>query len=485
MSEKRLWNQIKNTLQKKFQGKLLSSVLNSVTLESFNVHGEKHLRIKVPSAFHQDVLKKHLSHIQTYIRKQGSPHKTVHIQKAHFDSLSLKPMPTHKVSLTKSLSPSVPFQKRNVFSSKWTFSSFIEGPNNCFAFSLAKSVAKHPCKNNANPLFIHGDSGLGKTHLLHAIGHFLEKEAPLMKVFYLPAERFFNDCISHIRKNEMPAFRQKYRQNIHVLLLDDVQILGRGESTQEEFFHTFENLKQNGCQIVLASDQKPAHIKGLKSRIKTRFEGGIIADIQAPDKDTKTAIIKNKAETVSLSLSEEIISYLASLPTNSVRETEGHLNKIKMFCELQKKRPSLFLAQELFSEEPSPYSLIQKGSHSVYKRKPGYLPPKSGPSSPPFSSKPLKIKDIQKHICFRFHLSLSDLKSSSRLKYIVQARNWAIYITRKELNLSLAEIGYYFGNRNHSTVSNSLKKVEIQIQKNTKIRKDIQELRNFIHKTDF
>ena len=309
-------------------------------------------------------------------------------------------------------------------------------------------------------MFIYGPSGLGKTHLLHAIGNKLEKEAPQLKVLYLPAERFFNDCINHIRTGSMPAFRQKYRQNIHVLLLDDIQILGKGESIQEEFFHTFENLKQSGCQIVLVSDQKPKNIKGLKSRIQTRFEGGVVADIQAPDKDTKKAIIKNKSH---ISLSEDIISYITELPSTSIRELEGYLNKIKMFCELQNKTPSLSIAQQLFSEEKN-------------------LPPEKDFSMPFLLTKNPKVKDILKKVCSRFGIKGSELKSPSRLQHITLARNTAIYLIRTELNLSLVEIGRLLGNRNHSTVLNSLKTVEKQQKKNQRIAKDIQELRTIIHK---
>ncbi len=455
MSEQQLWNQIKETLQKKLPGKLLGPVLNTVTLESSFSSGQKHFTLKVPSLFHQEILKKHFSHIQSQIQTQGGSLKITGIKKT-----SLSPA-RRKI---QSPPPRPPYssqpQKNSAFFTKWTFPSFIQGPNNCFALSLAQSVAKKPVKNSSNPLFIYGPSGLGKTHLLHAIGNKLEKEAPQLKVLYLPAERFFNDCINHIRTGNMPAFRQKYRQNIHVLLLDDIQILGKGESIQEEFFHTFENLKQSGCQIVLVSDQKPKNIKGLKSRIQTRFEGGVVADIQAPDKDTKKAIIKNKSH---INLSEDIISYITELPSTSIRELEGYLNKIKMFCELQNKTPSLPIAQQLFSEEKN-------------------LPPEKDFSRPFPPTKNPKVKDILKKVCTRFGIKGSELKSPSRLQHITLARNTAIYLIRTELNLSLVEIGRLLGNRNHSTVLNSLKTVERQQKKNQRIAKDIQELRTIIHK---
>ena len=462
LSEQQLWNQIKKQLQENLQGRLLHCVLNTVIMESVFSQGHKHFTLKVPSSFHKKILKNQLSNIQEQIKTQGIAYKTIDIKKN-----PLSPLPPPRPPLPP-FPTKTPHKKDSSFFSKWTFSSFIQGPNNRFAFSLAQSVATQPNNNSSNPLFIYGPSGMGKTHLLHAIGNTLEREKPLLNVRYLPAERFLNDCINHIRKNKMPDFRQKYRKNLHVLLLDDIQILGRGESTQEEFFHTFESLKQENCQIVLVSDQKPKNIKGLKERIKTRFEGGVVASIQTPDRDTRTAIIKSKAQELHFNISEEIILYIAQIPTHSVRELEGLLNKIKMFCELQNKNLSLSLAQELFSKEEPSFIQNTPSNSSVFS------------SVSPHSLKAVNI--LQKAVCSRFHLKISDLKSKSRLKHLVQARNLAIYIARKELNLPLTEIGRLFGNRNHSTVLNSLKNIEKQQQQNKGLAKNIRELVILFHK---
>ena len=466
MSEQQLWSHIKKNLQKNLQGKLLLSVLNTARLESFTSQGQKHLTIKVPSSFHQNILKSHLENIQTQVKLYGAPYKTINIEKTPFNASSAPTIKTLYPPPSPNPSPAEKkLQRPSSFSSSWTFSSFVQGPNNCFAFSLAKSIAAQPLKNNSNPLFIYGPSGMGKTHLLHAIGNALEKEKPHLKVCYLPTERFFNDCINHIRKNDMPSFRQKYRKNIHVLLLDDIQILGKGESIQEEFFHTFESLKQGNCQIVLASDQKPKNIKGLKERVRTRFSGGVIADIQSPDKDTKTAIIRDKAQRRHLKLSGEIVDYIANTPSCSIRETEGHLNKLKMFCELQNRPPSLSLAQELFSNEVEKINPPTSSFDTV------------SPSLPSRDN----IKVLQRGVCSLFNIKTSDLKSRSRSKHLVQARNLAIYVAREDLKLSLSEIGFLFGNRNHSTVLNSLKKIKQQ-QNNNDFSKNLRRLRMFINK---
>ena len=318
-------------------------------------------------------------------------------------------------------------------------------------------MAKCPGQSNTNPLFLYGPSGLGKTHLLHAIGNFLEKTKPHLKVKYLAAERFFNDCISYIRQGQMPQFRQKYRQNIQVLLLDDVQILGKGESIQDEFFHTFESLKQAGTQIVLAGDQKPQNIKGLKTRIKTRFEGGVVADIQPPDKDTKRAILQNKAKKQKLFLSEEVLARLAEEPFSSVREMEGALNKIKMFCELKNQAPTL--------------SLVKKLVKVLAPALPSTL-----------ESKEKQIKTLQKVICDYFQLPLSRLKGRERSKPLVYVRNIAVFLMRKELSLPLTKIGQCLGERDHSTVVNSLKALQRLQMTDPKTSKDINNLQKLFHK---
>ena len=454
MSEQLLWKQIKNTLQKNSQGKLLHSVLNTTTLESSSLREKNQLTLNVPSAFHQQVLKNHLSFIQAYVKKRGISFK-INIQKPN--------IPKKRPLLKKEEKRAISKEKISPFSEYWTFCSFVQGPENCFTFCLAESIAKKPSQNNTNPLFIYGPSGVGKTHLLHAIGNYLHKEKPQIKTLYLPAERFFNDCINHIRKNEMSLFRQKYRNNIQVLLLDDVQILGKGDSTQEEFFHTFETLKNQGCQIVLASDQKPHNIKGLKERIKTRFEGGVISEIGSPDKDTRIAILKSKSQKYKLNLSEEIVSYIANIPTSSIRQLEGHLNKIKMFCELQNKKISLSLVQDLFknSSNCADYSAGTPFLNSFTKDQ--------------------KIKLIQKEVCHFFHIKLSEMKSRERDRKFVQARNIAMYIVHKNLKLSLTEMGWHFGKRDHSTVLYSLKNLKTQQLKDQKILSNINNLQNIIH----
>ena len=458
--DQKLWNHIKVHIQKDFPGKVLHSVLNVVRLESKSLNGQKSLIFHVPSTYHQKILQNNLPKIQEKIKNMGLSSNIFHIQ----NNLSLSPEPIKKLlptSPTKgAMAKNTPQNRPKSFFTKWTFSSFIEGPNNRFALSVAKSIAKNPFKPCSNPFFIYGPSGIGKTHLLHAIGNSLQTHHPSLKALYLPAERFFNDFINHVRKNEMADFRKKYRKNINVLLIDDVQILGKGESSQEEFFHTYESLKQAGTHIILACDQKPKNIKGLKARIKTRFEGGVIADISTPDQDTKMAIIKNKVKGWALPFPEEVINFLASVSIQSIREIEGHLNKIKMFCELQNMPLSMELAKKLFSKD---FAKQNKLSHEsgFKKQKPQEL-----------------IQFIQKLASQHFSLSVAQIKSQSRKKSLVLARNHDIFIAREDFKLSLKNIAEGF-NRDHSTILNSLKNIE----KSDKNNPDLKKLRQVIHKS--
>ena len=447
-SSRSLWGQVKGQLRSRFKGRLFDSVLNVASVEEENKEDSKGLiTLEVPSVFHQKLLKQWLFQI-----KEQTQALRVEFQVALSSKTLSLPAPTNPLPVLKTQT------KLKVFNPQWTFASFIEGPNNSFAYSLAKSVAHAPSQNQSNPLFIYGPSGLGKTHLLHAIGNRLKQEKPHLRVLYLSAERFFNDCISHIRKNEMSVFREKYRKNIQVLLLDDVPILGRGESTQDEFFHTYESLKQAGCQIVLTSDQSPKDIKGLKSRIQTRFEGGVLADIQAPDRDTVRAIIKAKAD--NLNIPEEVMSRLTRMPAESVREVEGRINKIKMFCELRKQSFSLSLFNQIFAEELS-LSSRRGGVERVSRL------------SAINSFGPAKAQEIQKVISSKFGVSLQELRSSSRKKPVVEARNIAIYLIRECVRMPLSDIGCFFGGRKHSTLLNSLKNINNHLKKNTKLAKKL------------
>ena len=477
MLEQKLWDFIRKNIEKTGQNShIFHSVASQVQLESHLSDGKKSFILKVPSPFYQNILHDYLPKIIEQMKTQKllpkeEDYKHIKIISSGKSFVQKQPISLNSTEINyqnhqKTNFPKYPKRSSNSFIKTWNFSSFIQGSSNCFALAVAKSIAVNPAGNHSNPFFIYGGSGLGKTHLLHAIGLQVEKKHPHLTVRYLSAERFFNECILHIRKNEMDKFRQKYRHNIDILLLDDVQILGRGESTQEEFFHTFEALVQGRCQIVLASDAAPKNIKGLKTRIKTRFGGGVVADIQYPDPETKLAILKNKTFALKLSLGEELLSYILKIPTDSIRELEGYLNKIKIFCELQKTSPSLELLENLF-----PFISHEKNS--------------SLPNQKNFIETPPKTKrvltTIQKEVCSFFNLkNESELCARNRNIKLISARNIAMHIARQDFHISLAEIGKFFGGRDHSTVLKALQKNQILLSADKPFKSTFQQIQQNI-----
>lgn len=340
-------------------------------------------------------------------------------------------------------------KNRDALNAEYTFSTFVVGRNNEFAHAASYSIAKNPGADNYNPLFICGPTGMGKTHLLNAVGNYIRDNFPQLKISYLSAEKFLNECISSIRRNEMDKFRKKYRHNSNVLLIDDVQILGRGQAVQEEFFYTLNEFFENGQQVVVASDRMPKDIIGLEDRIRTRLEWGLIADIQMPDIETRVAILKYKAERRGIRLPNDVVSYIARISKRSIRELEGNLNKVKMFSELQGLSINLELAKKVLSTHDETVTIT--------------------------------IDEIKKICAEHFKVKVSDLNSKSRTKSIVIARQAAMFFIKKHLDKSYVDIGRNFGGRDHTTVMNALRRIEDQQHKNLDLKRDIEEIEAKIH----
>lgn len=338
---------------------------------------------------------------------------------------------------------------RDMLNADYTFSTFVVGRNNEFAHAASFSIAESPGKENYNPLFICGPTGMGKTHLLNAVGNHIRQNFPHLRILYVSAERFLNECISSIRRNEMDRFRLRYRDQCDVLLMDDIQILGRGEAVQEEFFHTLNDFFEKDQQVIVASDRMPKDIKGLEDRIRTRLEWGLIADIQMPDIETRVAILKYKAERKNILLPNEVIGHVARISKRSIRELEGNLNKIKMFSELQGLPIDLDLAKRVLSTHDDIATIT--------------------------------IDDIQKLVADHYKVRLPDLKAKTRTKPLVTARQVAMFLVKKHLDKSLVDIGRSFGGRDHTTVMNALHRIEDQLNKDSEIKRDIEELEGRIH----
>ncbi len=342
-----------------------------------------------------------------------------------------------------------PSKSSDFLNHEYTFSTFVVGRNNEFAHATSYRIAQRPGSEGYNPLFICGPTGMGKTHLLHAVGNHIKENLPHLKIFYISAERFLNECISSIRRGEMDKFRHRYREKCDLLLMDDIQVLGKGEAVQEEFFHTLNDFFEKGHQVVVASDRMPKDIKGLEDRIRTRLEWGLIADIQMPEFETRLAILRYKAEKKMISISNEVATYIAKISKRSIRELEGNLNKVKMFSELQGLQINLELTKKVLAVHDETTTMT--------------------------------IEDIQKLTAEHFKVRVVDLKSKNRSKPLLLSRQLAMYLIKHNLDKSLVEIGRAFGGRDHTTVLNALRKMEKELNKNSDLKKDYEDLQNRIH----
>ncbi len=331
----------------------------------------------------------------------------------------------------------------------FTFSTFVVGKNSEFAHAATYNVSQNPGADDYNPLFIYGPSGMGKTHLLNAAANQIRKNYPHLRITYISAERFLNECVSAIRRQEMDKFRQKYRENSDIIVVDDVQYIGRGEAVQEEFFHTINTFIEKKRQVILASDRMPKDILGLEDRSRTRLERGLIADITMPDLETRIAILRYKAENFNIRISEDTIQYIARISKKSIRELEGNLKKIKMYSELQGLQINLELARKVLAHHENTVTI--------------------------------SIEEIQRIVSEHFKIRVSDLKSTSRAKPIVVPRQIAMYLIKKFLDKSLVDIGKAFGGKDHTTVISSLEKIENLQNKDAQFKNDIDDLINQIH----
>ncbi|HEX6162056.1 MAG TPA: chromosomal replication initiator protein DnaA [Vicinamibacterales bacterium] len=327
---------------------------------------------------------------------------------------------------------------------RYTFDTFIVGPSNQFAHAACRAVAETPSRSY-NPLFIHGGVGLGKTHLMHAIGHYVVQHHPGLVLTYISSERFMNEMINAVRFDRILDFRSRYR-SVDVLLVDDIQFVSGKEGTQNEFFHTFNALHDAQKQIVISSDRPPHEIPALEERLRSRFEWGLIADIQVPDVETKAAILKRKAEEEGVPLANDVAMFMASRIKSNVRELEGSLIRLIAYSSLTTKPLTIELAQDVLK------NVIDHDEKAV------------------------TIEQIQKYVADYYHLKLNELKSRNNSKSVAMPRQVAMYLCKSLTHASLPEIGRSFGGKHHSTVIHSIKKVEDLRKKNNDFDKQVANL---------
>ncbi|MFQ5917660.1 MAG: chromosomal replication initiator protein DnaA [Candidatus Binatia bacterium] len=430
-----LWPRLLASLE----GKLPSVVLDTWIRPSRLVSPERdHLQIITPNSFSRDYIVEHyLDTIKSAARAclGGEPRVTVVVDR----------FPTGAPPRSRaSGSPPASTVPASGLTPRYTFDTFVVGSSNQFAQAACLAVAEQP-STAYNPLFIYGGVGLGKTHLLHAVGHQLYRLYPHLRVLYLPSERFTNDLINAIRYDRTAEFRAKYR-TIDLLLIDDIQFVSGKERTQEEWFHTFNDLYDSRKQLVISSDCSPKEIPEIEERLRSRFEWGLIADIQPPDFETRVAILRKKAESDHVRLLDDVAYLIANRIKSNIRELEGSLTRMIAFCALTGREMTSDLAQEVLSD-------LWGEDRKV-----------------------ITIEQIQRKVADFFGLKPLDLKAKTRTRAVAFPRQVGMYLCRQLTHASLIEVGRAFGGKDHTTVIHAVEKIQRLLQEDSKLQKTIDTL---------
>ena len=404
------------------------------------------IKISVPNSFTQDILEKRykdlvINSIEAACSKTYKLEFLIasEIQEAEEKEVRTKEPKKDSIAIT------VNDEMSSILNPKYTFDSFVIGNSNRFAHAASLAVAESPAKAY-NPLFIYGGVGLGKTHLMHAIGHYILQNNPSAKVAYVSSEKFTNELINAIKDDKNEEFRTKYR-SVDVLLIDDIQFIAGKERTQEEFFHTFNTLHEANKQIILSSDRPPKEIPTLEDRLRSRFEWGLIADIQAPDFETRMAILKKKADVEKLNVPNEVMVYIATKIKSNIRELEGALIRIVAYSSLTNREITVDLATEALKD--------------IISNK---------------QNKSITIDLIQDVVAAYFNLRVEDLKSQRRTRNVAYPRQIAMYLSRKLTDMSLPKIGEEFGGRDHTTVIHAYEKISESLNNDESLENTVNDI---------
>lgn len=403
------------------------------------------IRISVPNSFTQDILEKRYKDLVANSIKSicSKLYKIEFLIASDIKSDETSKEDTPELKKNKAVL--ISDELSTTLNPKYTFDSFVIGNSNRFAHAASLAVAEAPAKAY-NPLFIYGGVGLGKTHLMHAIGHYILDSNPNARVEYVSSEKFTNELINAIKDDKNEEFRNKYR-NVDVLLIDDIQFIAGKERTQEEFFHTFNALHDANKQIILSSDRPPKEIPTLEDRLRSRFEWGLIADIQVPDFETRMAILKKKADVEKLNVANEVMVYIATKIKSNIRELEGALIRIVAYSSLTNKEITVDLASEALKD--------------IISKKQG---------------KNITISIIQDIVASYFNLRIEDLKSQRRTRNIAYPRQIAMYLSRKLTDMSLPKIGEEFGGRDHTTVIHAYEKISENLNTDESLQHTIEDI---------
>jgi chromosomal replication initiator protein len=446
------WDKTSKIIQEKISKQNFDTWIKPIKIVAME---DKCVQLAVPNKFFKDwLLDNYASTIKQSLQNAAGIDVDIDFVLSKNKETDSEPAAKH-TAYTKNTSAATISRGKNFsfLNDNYNFDRFVVGPCNQFAHAASTAVAKQPAKNY-NPLFIYGGSGLGKTHLLNAIGLLANATHPSLNIMYVSAEEFMNEMINSIRYDRMPKFREKYR-NISCLLIDDIHFLAGKDRTQEEFFHTFNTLHDSGKQIVVTSDKFPKDIPNLESRLRSRFEWGLIADIQPPEIETKIAIIEKKVQENNIELPNNVVHYIASHVESNIRELEGFLVRIGAYSSLTGREIDLDLVKEVLS------SLVKHNKKGE-----------------------VNIEEIIKVIAGKLNIKISDIKAHNKNKNIVFARQIAMYLARKLTNYSFPDIGQKIGGRDHSTVIYANNKISNSIKVDPKLKNLIQEIEDIlIHKS--
>jgi len=433
-----LWLRLLKSLETRLPATVLDSCVRPSRLLA--VEGDL-LKIGAPNKFSRDWLAQHHLEALHAAAKEclgGQPRVAVIIDETASADVVASPEDSPPVAAPRGAAPEANLGQLNP---RYTFDTFVVGSSNQFAQAACQAVAELPSRAY-NPLFIYGGVGLGKTHLLHAVGHQTLRLFPNMAAVYLSSERFTNDLINAIRYDRTAEFRAKYR-TIDLLLIDDIQFISGKERTQEEFFHTFNDLYESHRQIVVSSDRSPKEIPEIEERLRSRFEWGLIADIQTPDFETRVAILKKKAGLERVLLADDVAYLIASRVKSNIRELEGSLTRMIAFCALTGREMSVDLAQEVLAD-------LWGNEEKI-----------------------ITIEQIQRNVAEFFGVKFSDFKAKNRTRAVAFPRQIAMYLARQLTHASLAEVGRAFGGKDHTTVLHAVDKIQALLQEDPKLRKTV------------
>jgi chromosomal replication initiator protein len=406
--------------------------------------------IGVPNSFIKDwIINKFSSLVLSSLRNKDSQIKSVSFVITKIDK---KPKETHRNRMVQESNSSIPVNellvnKESNLNPKYTFETFVVGPFNELAFAATQAIIKQPGVIY-NPLFIHGNTGHGKTHLIQAVGNHLKHGPENLNVFYLTSEKFYSDFMGAVQNNKVAIFKEKYRK-YDVLIMDDIQFLSKKEKTQEELFHLFNHLYENNKQIIFSSDKHPNFIPNLEDRLKSRFSQGMIVDIPTPDHESRIEIIKKKSALAGLFLDDKVIEYLASSVDGNIREIEGIINLLSCHSQIKNKNISINDVKELLKNNSKPKKMIS-------------------------------VSDLVKIVAEFYGLPPESIIDKTRRKEVVKPRQIAMYILREDFNISFPTIGEKMGGRDHTTVIHSCEKIKTNLKDDKNLEQQIEEIRGIL-----